>query len=113
MINHHDFTTPDVNGVHADIPDPHDPDHVYLDSGDDWIELGAPTIDTDGDGDADTLTVNTERGIAVVADIDNDGIVDHVTKFNKNGGYESWEYNDSVTKRGSWSVTDRGHLGRK
>ncbi|GGF93465.1 hypothetical protein GCM10007304_04190 [Rhodococcoides trifolii] len=80
-----------------------------------------PDQDLNGDGVPDTVVVHPgspmsemlhgfldEPSTAVVSDFDGDGIADHITAFEDDGGYSAWQLVSGDDA--GWTVTDRGSL---
>lgn len=68
---------------------------------------GPATIDSDGDGVADTAITYAADGSAVLAtDTDGDGAPDVVTEFSTTGEYSSYQHHPD----GQWTEVDHGTL---
>ncbi len=68
---------------------------------------GAPTIDSDGDGTADTAVGHTADGSTVlVTDTDADGSADVLTTIGADGDFTTYEHADDHT----WQATGHGDL---
>lgn len=74
------------------------------------LELHTPTADLDGDGILDTRTDSTGEGVRVESDLDEDGLADHITTVDRDGGYESWQAHRGVDGEVRWARTDHGSL---
>jgi hypothetical protein len=99
--------------VVADFSDPtNPPSHV---------DVVGPDADVSGDGVLDSMVVHPgtpmsevlrefleDRSIAVVSDFDGDGSADHITAFEDDGGYSSWQLGSEDDA--AWTLTDRGSL---
>ncbi|MEV6909729.1 DUF6802 family protein [Amycolatopsis sp. NPDC051071] len=77
--------------------------HADMPSGD--VEVGAPTIDTDGDGTPDTAVIQTEDGRTIAfTDKDGDGKADIAVETDASGNSKTYEH----TGPGQWTETGSG-----
>lgn len=53
------------------------------------VEIDGEMIEIGGIGE-ESLTLPNSNGMTILADLDGDGVVDHVTMHNFAGGYEIW-----------------------
>lgn len=71
------------------------------------MELGEPTLDSNGDGTADTVVTELEDGSLITfTDRDGDGDADQITAFGTDGTIEVAEPDG----RGGWEPVARGHV---
>ncbi|MEU3625777.1 hypothetical protein BS329_06810 [Amycolatopsis coloradensis] len=69
------------------------------------VEVGPPTIDTDGDGTPDTVVVQTEDGRTIAfTDKDGDGNADIAVETDASGNSKTYEH----TGPGQWTETASG-----
>ncbi|QNG20313.1 hypothetical protein G4H71_12725 [Rhodococcus triatomae] len=85
-----------------------DPETFGHDSGP--VALTHLTHDIDGDGVLDTQTFSVGDSTVVASDTDGDGDADHLTMFDSDGGFESWEFRRADDGSESWTRTDEGSL---
>ncbi|EMD22475.1 DUF6802 family protein [Amycolatopsis azurea] len=77
--------------------------HADMPSGD--VEVGPPTIDTDGDGTPDTAVIQTEDGRTIAfTDKDGDGKADIAVETDASGNSKTYEH----TGPGQWTETGSG-----
>ncbi len=77
--------------------------HADMPSGD--VEVGPPTIDTDGDGNPDTAVVQTEDGRTIAfTDKDGDGNADIAVETDSSGNTTTYEH----TGPGQWTEVNSG-----
>lgn len=55
------------------------------------LELGGEVVEIGGVGE-ESVTLSSPNGMTIFADLDGDGVVDHVTMHNFTGGYEVWSH---------------------
>ncbi|MEO6879958.1 MAG: DUF6802 family protein [Mycobacteriaceae bacterium] len=68
---------------------------------------GPATVDTDGDGVADTVVTTTSDGATLlVTDVDGDSSADVLTEVGSDGAYATYTH----TGDGEWTETDHGNL---
>ena len=64
------------NGNPTDVPD----GHIAVQSGDGWVDGGAPTYDLDHDGTTETALYHDGAALVQVSDSDGDGRADHMLR---------------------------------
>ncbi|RVW01350.1 DUF6802 family protein [Rhodococcus xishaensis] len=87
-----------------------DPDDFGTESG--TVELAGPAYDIDGDGILDTRTYEVDDAMIVATDTDGDGDADHLTIVDSGGEYSAWEFHRDADGRERWERIDEGGLGR-
>ena len=91
----------------ADRPD-FDPDTFGSDSG--ALAVTALEHDFDGDGVLDTQVFELDDALVVATDSDGDGDADHLTIVAVEGGYSAWEFHRDADGAERWERTDSGDL---
>jgi hypothetical protein len=82
-------------------------DNLWIVENDRVWDLGPADVDTDADGNADSLTRPGPAGLTVYTDSDRDGQVDLITEVRHDGGYSSQRLDPAT---GEWIATDAGRL---
>ena len=85
------------------------------------VDVVDPHTDANGDGVLDTVVVHAgsplsavlhdfldDHSVAVVSDFDGDARADHLTTFEDDGGYASWQLTSGDDP--AWTLTDKGSL---
>jgi hypothetical protein len=75
------------------------------------LDLRNPTVDLDGDGVLDTVTLTGADSLFVVTDTDLDGVADEVTAVDDTGEFASWRYEVGADGADGWTETDHGRVG--
>ena len=100
------ISTADLQGM----PGPEiDPESFGTDSG--AVHLTDVVFDLDDDGVLDTRTFEVDDALIVATDTDGDGDADHVTIVGGDGGFSAWEFHRDADGRERWERTDSGTLG--
>lgn len=82
-------------------------DTMTVDTPDGEVEVGAPTHDTTGDGNPDSVVVRNEAGNTVIfTDLNGDGEADYSTEITEAGKVTISEH----TGDGEWTVVEEGHI---
>nr|WP_235871241.1 DUF6802 family protein [Rhodococcus spongiicola] len=93
-----------------------DPDDFGTESGAvdlDSFDLTSAVYDVDGDGILDTQTYELDDAMIVATDTDGDGDADHLTIVDSGGEYSAWEFHRDAAGRERWEQIDEGGLDRE
>lgn len=82
-------------------------DSMVIETDGETMDLGEPTLDSNGDGTADTVVTELDDGSLITfTDRDGDGDADQITAFGTDGTVEVAEPDG----RGGWEPVARGHI---
>jgi hypothetical protein len=80
---------------------------MTVDVGGTSYDVGAPTLDADGNGTPDTAVVQGEDGTTVlVTDVDGDGTGDQMVQINPDGSAQIQQTDGN----GGWQTVATGHV---
>jgi hypothetical protein len=75
------------------------------------IDLSDPTVDMDGDGVLDTISLRHDDALVVITDSDLDGYADRLTWIDSEGAFESWKAAEGAgADIDQWELINRGRL---